>query len=508
MHVGFEGEINGRTIYHHTFERCGAATVTIFSHLADPTDLDALRDAIANAPDAGELTSLDLAVLTISAAATDSLVEVITALLPESTTARAHVFVLVDSTRIERAGRDLKADVATMLEHAFSVTTVVLGDNHHLQADDTAIDTATESLAGADCVVTIGGGTITDIGKVASHRLGNIPLVVVQTAASVDGFTDNVSVLLRNGVKRTEPSRWPDAVLADTVTIAEAPIAMNKAGFGEVLSLYTAPADWELAYLLGHDASFNRTPRDFLLEFAGDPSEWAAGIQSQDPQSVGHLTRVLAIRGIGTGIAGSTACLSGVEHLISHMLDMYATSHDEEMGFHGAQVGVASVVASTIWQYFSERLADGLDEVSFPEAASLEAQVRSAFAWCDPSGEKGAECWNDFSAKLAVWNSNRSRILEVLGRWNASHGEIARAIPSPESLATNLRAAGAPADPSALGEWVREDVWHWAIKNTNFMRNRLTIVDVLFFLGWWTDADVAGIIARARVSSAGLLDVR
>ena len=83
-----------------------------------------------------------------------------------------------------------------------------------------------------------------------------------------------------------------------------------------------------------------------------------------------------------------------------------------------------------------------------------------------------------------------------------------RAIPSPESLATNLRSAGAPADPSSLAEWVREDVWHWAIKNTNFMRNRLTIVDVLFFLGWWTDADVAGIIARARESSAGLLDAR
>jgi glycerol-1-phosphate dehydrogenase [NAD(P)+] len=65
----------------------------------------------------------------------------------------------------------------------------------------------------------------------------------------VDGFTDDVSVLLRNGVKRTTPSRWPDIVLADVDTVDQAPIAMNVAGFGELNSTFTAHgrlASWPL----------------------------------------------------------------------------------------------------------------------------------------------------------------------------------------------------------------------------------------------------------------------
>ena len=62
---------------------------------------------------------------------------------------------------------------------------------------------------------------------------------MVQTAASVDGYTDNVSVVLRDGVKRTIPSRWPDVVIADVTTISTAPRELNTAGYGEVLSMLT-----------------------------------------------------------------------------------------------------------------------------------------------------------------------------------------------------------------------------------------------------------------------------
>jgi glycerol dehydrogenase-like iron-containing ADH family enzyme len=55
----------------------------------------------------------------------------------------------------------------------------------------------------------------------------------------VDGYTDDVSVILRGGVKRTVPSRWPDVVIADAETIAGAPPVMNRAGYGEMTSMFT-----------------------------------------------------------------------------------------------------------------------------------------------------------------------------------------------------------------------------------------------------------------------------
>ena len=68
-------------------------------------------------------------------------------------------------------------------------------------------------------------------------RAGSIPFVVVQTAVSVNAFSDDMAVLLRDGVKRTVPSRWPDVLIVDLEVIAEAPAAMNRAGFGELRPL-------------------------------------------------------------------------------------------------------------------------------------------------------------------------------------------------------------------------------------------------------------------------------
>ena len=80
---------------------------------------------------------------------------------------------------------------------------------------------------------------------------------MVQTAASVDGYTDDVSVILRDGVKRTVPSRWPGVVLADVTTITQAPDRLTTSGFGEVMSMFTAPADWYLASVFGMDDTFH-----------------------------------------------------------------------------------------------------------------------------------------------------------------------------------------------------------------------------------------------------------
>ncbi|WP_309615289.1 iron-containing alcohol dehydrogenase [Salinibacterium sp.] len=470
-----------------------------FASITDPTDLSGLRAVIANSPGAQTLVHLGIRRLEISPLAADSAVEAVEAELVIAGHPRdgAKVLIIVDSTMIRRAGQDLKAEIHRQLAARFDVDVLVLGNDAHLLADDNSLDSATKAVQNIDCVVTIGSGTITDIGKVATHRNSGTPLVVIQTSASVDGFTDNVSVVLKNGVKRTIPSRWPDVVLADTDTIADAPPAMNTAGFGEVLSLYTAPADWQLASLCGLDLTFHTTPRDLLLAFAGDPSKWALGLSGGHDAAIQQLTRVLAIRGMGTGVAGTTACLSGVEHVVSHMLDMYSGSHSLPTGLHGAQVGVASLVAAAAWHMFLDRMETQQPEAAFPGDPDVEVKVRSAFDWCDPSGATGAECWRDYQEKLAGWRSNSRQVTSVLANWT-DHAEGFRAlVPTPDTLARGLNAAGATALPHQLSDWITPQVWKWAVSNCHFMRNRLTVIDLLFFMGWWTDDDIDLVIEDA-----------
>lgn len=467
-----------------------------FAAISDPTDLDAVRTAIARAERPDDLVPLGLRTLVIEpGAAAQAPARVRELIAPRDD--RATIALLVDRTVIRSGAADLKADVRALLEREFDVVETVLGEPGHLHVDDEALDAATAATTGVDAVVSVGSGTVSDIAKVASARAGGVPLVIVQTAASVDGFTDNVSVVLRAGAKRTIDSRWPDVVLADTTVIATAPVELNASGFGELQSLFTAPADWWLASQIGTDATFHTTPRDLLLEFAGDPSEWGAGLGRGDARPVEQLTRVLAIRGIGTGISGSTACLSGVEHLVSHMLDMYAVARGHEVGLHGAQVGVASVVAASAWDHLFAQARSG--RVIAPATDGDEARVREAFAACDPSGALGRECWRDYSAKRGAWAAADDP-LALLADPDALEAGLGSMRPDSERIARALAVAGAPLTREDLGPWITADIWRWAVANCLYMRNRVTVIDLLHAAGWWTDADVDAVLDRADVA--------
>ena len=499
--------------------------MNLFAQVEDPTDLTLVRDVIAKSANPSALVPLGIRKLEISPEAADhtasSLIELLEA--TGRSIAGARVVVLQDATPIFKGKVDLKAAVVAQLEGHFRVEVVVLGDEHHLYADDTALNAATAAVIGATAVVSVGSGTISDIAKVASNRAGNLPYVMVQTAASVDGYTDNVSVVLRNGAKRTIDSRWPDVVLADTEVIETAPRELNTSGFGELLSLFTAPADWWLAFQAGTDKTFHTTPRDLLLTFAGNPGEWGQGISDGNRDAVEQLTRVLAIRGIGTGIAGTTACLSGMEHLVSHMLDMYAAAHQEETGLHGTQVGIASVVAATAWEYLLDQIRAGrpnmLTASSSAEAskanasaaslnlALLEAQVKAVFAECDPSGAMGAECWRDYSAKLSALNTGANALIALTSNAETLAAALGATLPNAKNLAQGLALAGAASSYRQLDSWVTPEIWRWAVSNCHFMRNRVTIVDLLNALGWWTDADIDAVLARVEVLTSEAANV-
>ena len=207
---------------------------------ADPTDLDALRQALAASDPDGRLASLGMSRIEIGPEALYYLTETVSEL-----TRGRRVALVTDATSMLRSGQDLKELVAQVLGESFEVERSVVGARRdELHADDEALAEVEESIDGADCVVALGSGTVTDLCKEAKKHRGDPPLVAVQTAASVNAFSDDMSVLLKSGAKRTIPSRWPDALLIDLHVLADAPLEMNLAGFGDLLASVTAPADW------------------------------------------------------------------------------------------------------------------------------------------------------------------------------------------------------------------------------------------------------------------------
>lgn len=460
--------------------------MTHAAELTDPTKLDRLRHALSDLDPEGRLAPIGIGRIEISETAhlhvADAVAE---ALAAARRPAASQVIVLTDKTPIRRRGERLRELVENQLAPRFTFRTTCLDDGHEkLHADETVLAAAAEAAKGSGAIVTVGSGTLTDIGKIAADRNGGLPHVAVQTAASVDGFTDNVSVILRNGVKRTVPSRWPSVVLADVVTIAGAPREMNTAGFGEAISLFTAPADWYLSHLLGLDHTFHPASLAMLQAAAAEPPGWSSGIATGETSATRELTRLLALRGIVSGISDTTACLSGVEHVISHMLDLHHAAHHLPAGLHGAQVGVASLVASKLWRHVIETDFIRRGRLRKPDLAVLEQRIGVAF------GHLGSaiveECCRDARAKHKKVTENWERFVSVTEQWTLHAAAFDRMVQPSATLGAALRAAGGPATFQSLDPPIPPDLTRWAVLNCFLMRSRFNLVDLIDMMGLWT----------------------
>jgi glycerol-1-phosphate dehydrogenase [NAD(P)+] len=465
--------------------------------LSDPTDLASLRRYLtANDPE-GRVASLDMLRVVISEDAHLQVGQAVEeALASVKNTQPAKVVILTDISNILRGKDHLGTLVKSQINSRHDTSVVVLDDGHStLHADDTVLNQATAFVKGADIVITIGSGTMTDIGKVATHRNNSIPQIVVQTAASVDGFTDNVSVILRNGVKRTIPSRWPTIVLADTKTIGQAPRELNTSGFGEAISLFTAPADWYLANLVGLDSTFHPASMELLKAAASEPPVWAGGIAKGDASAIQELTRLLALRGIVSGVSNTTACLSGVEHVISHMLDLYHAAKHQPIGLHGAQVGVATLVATKLWRHVIEQDLVKPELLKKHDPNIMQQRVARAFNRLDADGAMAAECWRDCQKKLALLDANWTRVVLVVENWKQQCTEFSKMVQPSETLRPALKASGAPATFADLNPSISPSLARWAVSNCHLMRNRFNLVDLLDMMGLWTDELVTEVMA-------------
>lgn len=461
----------------------------------DLVDLGELSRLIRAADPDGRLAEIELRDLRIGSGLLDSLPDVLSALGLES----GRVLVAGDATPIAAGGLDVKQRAVELLAERFDAERVDLGADLH--ADEATVAAATEALAGAAGVVGVGSGTLADICKAATAGAEpRPPLVQVQTAASVNGFSDHVSVLLKSGVKRTTPTRWADALLIDFDVLAEAPPRMTAAGFGDSIATWTASPDWRLAGLFGMDEWH---PVPFAL--AGPPArellDAAAGLPSADRGAFDVLARSLTASGLAIALTGDTAALSGGEHLVSHLLDMHAAARHAPNALHGAQVGLATVLMAILWE---DVLARDELPVGVPVQDDVRAAVEAAFAPIDPSGSMRAECWSDCERKLERWREVQPRVAEVARDWPV-HREALRELTLPaEEIAGAMGRAGAPMRFADLEPAVAPEVGRWALANCHLMRNRFTAVDLLAFAGEWGEATIERVLARARELGAGV----
>jgi glycerol-1-phosphate dehydrogenase [NAD(P)+] len=463
-------------------------------------DLRAVRAHLDAAPETEALRPLGLGGVLLGPGVIDRVADVVNEIRRPS----GDVVLFADRRPMFGGGTEVKASIELRLREAgLNVRKVTVGDDSaRPRADIATIEAATRDSAGAAALVSVGSGTVVDVAKSVSANLGNIPHVAVQTAASVNGFSGDLTALVVGRVKHIACARWVDRLLIDTDVVAHAPAELNRAGFGDLLANYTAPADWMLANLVGQDDSYSAAAVELTRSHLDAIVERADGIHRGDREAIDELCAALTLSGISMGVAGHSAPGSGMEHAVSHLIEI-ATPPDERPPLHGATVGALSVLSALLWSRVRVQARGGrLHALRFPTAAEMEPRVRAAFAGVDPSGQIGDACWQAYADKLERWNDSRGELEKLPERWPAFDAQLEGLVGSPELIVGALRAVRAPVRLGQLG--VRNEVTEWALASSHMLRGRFTVADLAFFMGMWESSDVHELLIAAARLGAGL----
>lgn len=414
------------------------------------------------------------------------------------------VALLTDDVPKTFAGGDVLDSVRRALPAGVTTRQLVVhtGD-HGVTLDEATVDSAVAQAAGADLVLGVGSGTIGDLAKQLGATL-DVPVILVQTAASVNGYSDSLSVLVRSGAKRTVPSTWPHTLIIDHDILAGAPDRLTRAGVGDAIAAWCAPADWYLACATGLDpAAYRSDSVDAVLSAA----DRLGAVDPETPSGLAALAETLTLGGLAIGVTGTTATLSGTEHLVSHLLDMAAMARGTEHDLHGAQVGVASVVSAALWEVSLDELDLGaVDPDASGTPADLEPAVLSSWSVVDESGQVGQECLAAVHRKAATWEEQRSSgaLRRVWSDWARHESALRSLVRTPEEIAAVLHRWGAPTRFRDLTPTVDEDRVRWVLRTLPLMRDRFTLTDVLYFTGRWDDAIIDRVLERAAAAGGGL----
>jgi glycerol-1-phosphate dehydrogenase [NAD(P)+] len=349
------------------------------------------------------------------------------------------------------------------------------GDRPH--ADEPSLALVERGLADTDLGVSVGAGTLNDLTKLASFKRG-IPYISVATAPSMNGYTSAIAAILMRGVKRTVACHQPMAVLADLDILKDAPLELCRAGLGDLESKPTASADFRLGGLI-RGTYFCEAPEAVVLQAEDRAQQMAGALNQGDPEAIAALTEALMLSGISMKLAGSSSTASGGEHLISHLWDMTAGAEGRVEGWHGAQVGVATIVTAALYDHLKALDPAALNPADIvAKRSSVEEETRRIEAH---HGEFAEEVKAEWFAKRQDDEVLRATLERVEKGWHELWQDLGQVLRPAKRVRDILAAAGAPTTVQELG--LTPSHLRSAFATAHHIRSRYTVLDFAHELG-------------------------
>ncbi len=298
-----------------------------------------------------------------------------------------------------------------------------------------------------DVIVGIGSGVINDVGKILSGLTGK-PYIIVATAPSMDGYASATSSMTRDGLKISLPSRCADVIIGDTDILKNAPLHMMKSGLGDMLAKYVSICEWRIAHLVTGEY-YCEAVADLVRQALKRCVDNAEGLLKRDETAVEAVFEGLVIGGVAMNYAGLSRPASGVEHYISHVLDMRAVEFDTPMDSHGIQCAIGTLIAARLYEKLKTVTPDREKALSHAAAFDYTCWSRTLRDYLG----KGADSMIDLEAKEGKYDpeKHRQRLEVILSNWSKILQIIEEEVPPSSQLEKLLDSIQAPKTLSEIG---------------------------------------------------------
>ncbi len=355
--------------------------------------------------------------------------------------------------------------VADALRREHDVNEIVFDHSPH--PDMEAVAFVRERCGADDGVVGVGSGSINDIAKHAAH-MGGKPYAVFGTAPSMNGYTSVAAAITEDGLKKSLPSTAPRGVFLDLGVLARAPKRLIAAGIGDSICRATAQVDWLMAHLL-LGKKYRDAPFMLLKEDEKQMLSRIGAIVSGDESAIELLARTLVMSGFGMTICGGSYPASEGEHLIAHYIDMLG--HDLPLAYHGEHIAVTTITMAALQE-----------TVIAEEKLTIKPSADTLDDFVAHFGEDlGKSCWDAWLPKRLDADRAAALTRKLASDWADIKARLKQVGRPSAEIARDLKAAGAPTTPAAVG--IPESFYRDAVANARRIRDRFTFLDLAVAAG-------------------------
>lgn len=329
-----------------------------------------------------------------------------------------------------------------------------------------------------DLILAVGSGVINDICKYMSLRL-KIPMMVVATAPSMDGYLSDTSAMTFGNLKISKACAVPRVIFGDLDLLKNAPMPMILAGFGDLLGKLSAVSDWALSRIINNEYYCSASAA-LAIEAVHQCNEISDQLKNRDEKAISLLFEGLIRCGIAMTFVQNSRPASGAEHLMSHYLELQYLLQNKPGHLHGTKVGVTSAATAFLREFTStitieDWIEGALDQAANFKSAEWEEMVKQYYgkAASQVIAQAKKDNRNNTASKIKRINNLKIYWKEVL--------EALAISPGYKETLSLLEKAGAPAHPKELE--MMSPMYHDSIVYAKDGRNRYTVLTLLSDLG-------------------------